>query len=471
MRRKYSFTKVLTTVLATALLISGVLATTPSSVFAATTTGVVNASALNLREGASTGTSVLGLLRLGASVEIVETTGDWYKVTATVNGTTKSGYVYSSYITVGGNQVTSGNGVVNVSALNVRSAASITSKSLGIIKSGTSLTVTGTSGDWYAVNVNLNGQTVAAYVYKTYITMGADTSSSQEPTVSISGTGTVNAYALNVRSGASTSTSVVACIASGKEVSITGQTGDWYQISTTVNGKTITGYVYAQYITKSAQAAAPDNSTNNDVQVDTTVSSKGKINASALNVRTGASTSSSVVTVLAQGTVVTITSEADGWYGITATTGGKTITGYASAQYITKISDEEADQIQNSATAATSDEEYLLACLVYCESGNQSYEGQLAVANVVLNRVASPRFPNTIKDVIYQANQFGPAGSGSLARVLASGPSEAAKQAAKDAIAGNNNVEGYYFFNGSRYVNTSKVTGYVIIGDHTFYYY
>lgn len=118
--------------------------------------------------------------------------------------------------------------------------------------------------------------------------------------------------------------------------------------------------------------------------------------------------------------------------------------------------------LQNAAS-----ESYLLACIVYCESGNQSYEGQLAVANVVLNRVKSPLFPNTISEVVYQSGQFTPAFSGSLASVLASGPSEQAVQAANDALAGNNNIGDYLYFNG--YVDTSKVNSYVVIGDHTFY--
>jgi len=121
----------------------------------------------------------------------------------------------------------------------------------------------------------------------------------------------------------------------------------------------------------------------------------------------------------------------------------------------------------NVLVATTSSDEYLLACLVYCEAGNQSYEGQLAVANVVLNRVNNPGFAGSISEVIYETNQFSPASNGSLARALNNGPSSSASQAAKDALAGNNNIGDYLFFNG--YVDTSKVSSYTVIGDHTFY--
>ena len=60
----------------------------------------------------------------------------------------------------------------------------------------------------------------------------------------------------------------------------------------------------------------------------------------------------------------------------------------------------------------------LLACIVYCEAGCQSYAGCMAVAAVVMNRVESPYFPNTIHDVLWQPYQFGPIRHGYMAREL-----------------------------------------------------
>lgn len=128
-----------------------------------------------------------------------------------------------------------------------------------------------------------------------------------------------------------------------------------------------------------------------------------------------------------------------------------------------------ASEASNTSVATTSSDEYLLACLVYCEAGNQSYEGQLAVANVVINRVNSSGFANSISGVIYESGQFSPASNGSLAKALNNGPSSSAIQAAKDALAGNNNIGDYLYFNG--YVDTSSVGSYTVIGDHTFYKY
>ncbi len=66
----------------------------------------------------------------------------------------------------------------------------------------------------------------------------------------------------------------------------------------------------------------------------------------------------------------------------------------------------------------TSNDLKLLTTIIYCEAGNQSYKGKVAVANVVLNRKKSKSFPNTIKGVIYQKGQFTPARSGKLATAI-----------------------------------------------------
>lgn len=59
----------------------------------------------------------------------------------------------------------------------------------------------------------------------------------------------------------------------------------------------------------------------------------------------------------------------------------------------------------------------LLAAITYLEAGNQSYRGKVAVASVVINRLESKKFPNTLKSVIYQSGQFTPAMNGSLTKL------------------------------------------------------
>ncbi|MBW5447736.1 LysM peptidoglycan-binding domain-containing protein [Cohnella sp. CFH 77786] len=109
----------------------------------------------------------------------------------------------------------------------------------------------------------------------------------------------------------------------------------------------------------------------------------------------------------------------------------------------------------------------LLAKLVQVEAGNEPYEGKLAVASVVMNRVRDPDFPNTVKGVIYAPYQFPPAGNGLLAKAK---PSKDSTRAAKAALSGENNVPGaVYFFNAKlEPAKKKKVTVVKVIGSHTF---
>ena len=106
----------------------------------------------------------------------------------------------------------------------------------------------------------------------------------------------------------------------------------------------------------------------------------------------------------------------------------------------------------------------LLACLIYCEAGNQPYDGQVAVGAVVINRVRSAAYPNTVSGVIYQKSQFSPVGSGRLATRLALGASSACYQAADEAMAGATPVGNCLYFR----TVIPQING-MIIGDHVFY--
>ncbi|MBR4753712.1 MAG: SH3 domain-containing protein, partial [Lachnospiraceae bacterium] len=96
----------------------------------------------------------------------------------------------------------------------------------------------------------------------------------------------------------------------------------------------------------------------------------------------------------------------------------------------------------NAAVSASADDVTLLAALLMCEAGNQSYECKLGVASVVMNRVRSGRYPNDVYSVIYQAGQFPPASvTGKVGAYLASGYiNSGCMQAAQEAISGISNV-------------------------------
>lgn len=114
-------------------------------------------------------------------------------------------------------------------------------------------------------------------------------------------------------------------------------------------------------------------------------------------------------------------------------------------------------------TYEESDEE-LLACLIYCEAGNQPYEGQVAVGAVVVNRMRSAAYPNSMVGVIYQNKQFSPVASGRLAARLAVGSNERCRQAARDAMNGSTPVGNCLYFR----TVIPEING-QIIGAHVFY--
>lgn len=116
-----------------------------------------------------------------------------------------------------------------------------------------------------------------------------------------------------------------------------------------------------------------------------------------------------------------------------------------------------------------SDEEiYLLACLVHEESGGEPYEGKLAVANVVLNRYLAG-YGDTLTEIIYAKNQFSTAQSGVLDKRLEKGPSDSCVRAAKEAVAGVNNIGDYCHFITTEKANYSLYYQYTILHKHCFY--
>lgn len=115
------------------------------------------------------------------------------------------------------------------------------------------------------------------------------------------------------------------------------------------------------------------------------------------------------------------------------------------------------------AVAADVSDELLLAALIQCEAGNQSYEGQVGVGAVVMNRVRSGGYPNTISGVIYASGQFPPALSGKVARVAQKGVKESCIQAARAALAGETTVGG-----STRFKRADGREG-IVIGSHVFW--
>ncbi len=136
----------------------------------------------------------------------------------------------------------------------------------------------------------------------------------------------------------------------------------------------------------------------------------------------------------------------------------------AEAEAKRKAEEEAARKVAEEAARAqiAAEDQKLLASIIFCEAGNQPYEGQVAVGAVIMNRVRSGVYPNSISEVIYQSGQFGPAMTGWLDTVRSSGGyTQTAMQAAADAMAGVNPIGDCLYFGNGNYG--------IQIGDHFFH--
>ena len=158
-------------------------------------------------------------------------------------------------------------------------------------------------------------------------------------------------------------------------------------------------------------------------------------------------------------------------------------TGYVAAEYVSveyelgeamtmdeikkKEAEEKREKLKQQLDAfkANGNEVTLLAALIQAEGGGQPYDGQVAIGAVVMNRVKSPRYPNTIADVIYAPGQFGPVSNGSITRYLAA-PKASCMQAAQEAINGYTTIGSYTHF---RRAGVEAGSDSIVIGSHVFY--
>ena len=227
--------------------------------------------------------------------------------------------------------------VVNVtSTLRVRSAANTNSTVLGTLRNGATFDIISKSGSWYEIKYNGG----SGFVHGDYVKEITESS-----TVSSTGKVVNVTSNLRVRSGASTSASVLGYITNNTSVSIVGVEGSWYKIKYNSGY----GYVHKDYIlvdgssNNTTNGSTNNNSTNNgnNASNESNNSSENVINktgyvynvsSGGLNVRSAASTSSTILGTLYSGNSVNIIGESGSWYKITYNSS----TAYVHKDYITE---------------------------------------------------------------------------------------------------------------------------------------
>ncbi len=226
-------------------------------------------------------------------------------------------------------------------------------------------------------------------------------------------TATCTTDCLRVRKTADSDGTVLDLLAKGDQIGVLGQDGEWTKVEFSDGEE---GYVSTEYVTVADSLGCGKTMEVIKAEEEAVKKDREKAEAAAKKAEVEA--------------------------GRTTTT-TKTNTGAVPAQV--------SDQV-------------LLAALIQAEGGNQPYEGQVSVGTVVMNRLKSGRYGNSISSVIYAKSQFGPAGSGQVAQIAAAGPKASCLQAAQDAINGVSYIGGATHFRNVR----SGYTG-IVIGSHVFW--
>lgn len=292
---------------------------------------------------------------------------------------------------------------------------------------------------------------------------------------------------VNIRNSASEKGDIVGKLYNGSFATVIAKKSDWVQIKS----GNVSGYVKSSFLIKGQEVKE---SYKKYIQYMATST------VDSLNIRSQKSTSASIVTKLKKGSKCAVIDQTDNKWVLVSISDKK---GYVSKDYVsikmdykTAISIKEEAELQKASaenrlsdaassltttygtkTTINSADMRLLVCLVFCESGSEPYAGKLAVANVVLNRYHSSRFPNTIRNVIYQSGQFSPTWNGSLNSKLATydrGGFTAKNhkesiQAVKDALDGKNNIGSRLYFNGYNYEKNRGHKNAIRISNHLFW--
>ena len=296
-----------------------------------TTVKYINASGVNVRSGPSTSDSILGRLNKNDKVEIISESGSWSKI----NYKGSTAYVSSQYLSDKkvendkDEEVKVENKWVTTDNLNVRSGPSTSYSILGKLNKDDKVEVISESGSWS--KISYKGST--AYVSSQYLSdKKVEDDKDEEVKVENKWVTTDN---LNVRSGPSTSYSILGKLNKDDKVEVISESGSWSKI----NYKGSTAYVSSQYLS--------DKKVEDDKDEEVKVSNK-KVTASTLNVRSGPSTSHSIIGTLYKGNVVKPLSQDNGWVKIKL----NDTTGYISDTYLTNTSESENMNGSNNSSSA-----------------------------------------------------------------------------------------------------------------------
>ena len=304
---------------------------------------------VNFRSGPGTNYSSKGVIALGTTVTVTDTSNsEWYAVRLSTGST---GYIFAQYLKLNSSSSATATPAPSGSEqtaktteyVNFRSGPGTNYSSKGVIALGTTVTVTDTSNsEWYAVRLS-NGST--GYIFAQYLKLNSSSSATATPAPTQAPSGSEQSAKtteyVNFRSGPGTNYSSKGVIASGTTVTVTDRSNSqWYAVRL-ANGST--GYIFAQYLKVTGTSSATPTPTQAPSH-DGTV--QAKLTAD-VNLRRGAGTNYGVIKVIGTGTTVTVTDASNSqWYKVKLSDGTE---GYLFSEYL-KVTSGNIDSAKPSAT-------------------------------------------------------------------------------------------------------------------------
>lgn len=326
--------------------------------------------------------------------------------------------------------------------VNIRQEASTDSSVVGRMNTGVCGDVLGTDGEWTKIS---SGE-VTGYVLSTYIKSGAEGYEIAKNYYAT--TATVAEDGVCLRAGASKDAEVLGAVYENVTYKVVADktTDSWVCVQVSDGGE---GYVSADYMQVSegypvAEKVAVDEQETTEATTEetteatteaTTETSKGKVEEDKTSQKTPEKTTTQAPTTQAPSNEVSI-------------------------------------EVTSRTPIALSDADInLMAAVMTLECGGEPYEGQLAVANVILNRLQMGNWGGTISDVVYAPYQFSVVSDPRLQNLIDNGAQASCIQAAREACSGVNNIGDLIGFRPTWNIDKSSVAAYKQIGNHVFFKY
>ena len=292
---------------------------------------VANTSFLHFRSGPTTNDSIIKTLNSNQKMIILGTSGDWYKVN--INGTI--GYVYSSYVDIQNQTVSSNDNVattlgsgqlINTTFLHLRDSNSIYSDIIETLNTSSNIKVLAKDGNWFKVQV---GNSIG-YVYSYYIKLSPTTNIVAPPTThsnntsqikstsnsTFLGTGhLINTTFLHFRTEANLECNIISTLNTSSNIKVIKRLGSWFEVE--VNGQT--GYVYSYYVSVSTPKVKTTPITPKPKTPSVTTKGIGTgslINTTFLHLRDSSSTNSNIIETIYSNDSITVLSKNGAWYKV-----------------------------------------------------------------------------------------------------------------------------------------------------------